>query len=301
MNPNRRFVAVLVLVSCAAFALGQAPPDDDDFMFEPEGSGYGLAGHFGLHNVTAAPATSRAAAPDHHEASGSGLYADDEDEDAYGAYEDYDYHLDDDYYDGEESSRDLFDTVLGSDGDSSKHPDHVHEDPVHHEDRVHNVGVVHALPPAARPTEETVPRRKQEPVFGSEVRPPAQTPAPDDTFLDYMEEHDNGITIPPDVTLTAYVDNAIEDDTVHGRPASGSLDGMGAKAVDRHTSFFAQPGILAAVVGGAVVGLLCAILLVMLIVYRMRKKDEGSYPLDEPKRSLTGNTYSKNYNKEFYA
>lgn len=54
-------------------------------------------------------------------------------------------------------------------------------------------------------------------------------------------------------------------------------------------------------VGGAVVGLLCAILLVMLIVYRMRKKDEGSYPVDEPKRSLTGNTYSKNYNKEFYA
>ena len=56
-----------------------------------------------------------------------------------------------------------------------------------------------------------------------------------------------------------------------------------------------------AVVGGAVVGLLCAILLVMLIVYRMRKKDEGSYALDEPKRSLTGNSYSKNYNKEFYA
>ena len=54
-----------------------------------------------------------------------------------------------------------------------------------------------------------------------------------------------------------------------------------------------------AVVGGAVVGLLCAILLVMLIVYRMRKKDEGSYPVDEPKRSLTGNSYSKN--KEFYA
>merc|ERR1712203_40163 len=51
----------------------------------------------------------------------------------------------------------------------------------------------------------------------------------------------------------------------------------------RNVSFFAQPGILAAVIGGAVVGLLCAILLVMFIVYRMRKKDEGSYALDEPK------------------
>lgn len=70
---------------------------------------------------------------------------------------------------------------------------------------------------------------------------------------------------------------------------------------DRATSFFAQPGILAAVIGGAVVGLLCAILVVMFIVYRMRKKDEGSYALDEPKRSPTSNSYSKNSNREFYA
>ena len=37
---------------------------------------------------------------------------------------------------------------------------------------------------------------------------------------------------------------------------------------NRPGSFFAQPGILAAIIGGAVVGLLCAILLVMFIVYR---------------------------------
>ncbi|EDS27888.1 conserved hypothetical protein [Culex quinquefasciatus] len=56
------------------------------------------------------------------------------------------------------------------------------------------------------------------------------------------------------------------------------------------------------VIGGAVVGLLCAILVVMFIVYRMRKKDEGSYALDEPKRSPTANTYAKNANnREFYA
>uniref|UniRef100_A0A336JZH7 Syndecan n=1 Tax=Culicoides sonorensis TaxID=179676 RepID=A0A336JZH7_CULSO len=74
------------------------------------------------------------------------------------------------------------------------------------------------------------------------------------------------------------------------------------KNEDRTTSFFAQPGILAAVIGGAVVGLLCAILVVMFIVYRMRKKDEGSYALDEPKRSPTANTYAKStHNREFYA
>lgn len=66
-------------------------------------------------------------------------------------------------------------------------------------------------------------------------------------------------------------------------------------------SFFSQPGILAAIIGGAVVGLLCAILLVMFIVYRMRKKDEGSYALDEPKRAHNANSYSKPPSREFYA
>lgn len=73
------------------------------------------------------------------------------------------------------------------------------------------------------------------------------------------------------------------------------------KNPSRPTSFFAQPGTLAAVIGGAVVGLLCAILCVMFVVYRMRKKDEGSYALDEPKRSPTVNAYAKHPSREFYA
>ncbi|XP_058054050.1 syndecan isoform X1 [Anopheles bellator] len=94
--------------------------------------------------------------------------------------------------------------------------------------------------------------------------------------------------------------NNHHDNTLYG-PGSGVLI-MNAKNDDRTASFFAQPGILAAVIGGAVVGLLCAILVVMFIVYRMRKKDEGSYALDEPKRSPTANTYAKNANnREFYA
>lgn len=105
----------------------------------------------------------------------------------------------------------------------------------------------------------------------------------------------------------------VEGGTGHGSGGSGGHDSnnpyggsgvliMNAKNEDRTASFFAQPGILAAVIGGAVVGLLCAILVVMFIVYRMRKKDEGSYALDEPKRSPTANTYAKNANnREFYA
>ena len=42
----------------------------------------------------------------------------------------------------------------------------------------------------------------------------------------------------------------------------------------------AAPGII----GGAIVGLLILILLVMFVVYRMRKKDEGSYALDKQKK-----------------
>ncbi|EYC00499.1 hypothetical protein Y032_0115g504 [Ancylostoma ceylanicum] len=57
-----------------------------------------------------------------------------------------------------------------------------------------------------------------------------------------------------------------------------------------------------AVVGGTVVGLLTAILLVMFIVYRMRKKDEGSYALEEPKpRPYASYAYTKASTKEFYA
>lgn len=94
---------------------------------------------------------------------------------------------------------------------------------------------------------------------------------------------------------------AVTTDTTYGPDGNGVLI-MDTKNENRQTSFFAQPGILAAVVGGAVVGLLFAILVVMFIVYRMRKKDEGSYALDEPKRSPQANSYTKNHNnREFYA
>jgi len=82
-------------------------------------------------------------------------------------------------------------------------------------------------------------------------------------------------------------------------PTVGSTDPH--KHHNQETNFFAQPGILAAVVGGTVVGLLCTILLVMLIVYRMRKADEGSYSLNEPKRSPNVHSYLKAPSREFFA
>ena len=59
--------------------------------------------------------------------------------------------------------------------------------------------------------------------------------------------------------------------------------------------------LISAVIGGTVVGLLCTILLVMFIVYRMRKADEGSYSLNEPKRSPNVHSYLKAPSREFFA
>jgi syndecan 2 len=56
----------------------------------------------------------------------------------------------------------------------------------------------------------------------------------------------------------------------------------------------------AVIIGGVVVGLLFTVTLVMFIVYRMRKKDEGSYALDEPKASPTVG-YTKTRDREFFA
>jgi hypothetical protein len=82
------------------------------------------------------------------------------------------------------------------------------------------------------------------------------------------------------------------------------MDAVEAPKSNKSTNPTLSPSslLIPAVIGGAVVGLLFAILVVMFIVYRMRKKDEGSYALDEPKRSPQSNSYTKNHNnREFYA
>ncbi|KAI5622778.1 syndecan-2 precursor [Silurus asotus] len=64
-------------------------------------------------------------------------------------------------------------------------------------------------------------------------------------------------------------------------------------------NLFQRTEVLAAVIAGGVIGFLFAIFLILLLVYRMRKKDEGSYDLSERKPS--GAVYQKAPTKEFYA
>uniref|UniRef100_A0A8C2JQX8 Syndecan n=1 Tax=Cyprinus carpio TaxID=7962 RepID=A0A8C2JQX8_CYPCA len=64
-------------------------------------------------------------------------------------------------------------------------------------------------------------------------------------------------------------------------------------------SILKRTEVLAAVIAGGVIGFLFAIFLILLLVYRMRKKDEGSYDLGE--RKPPSSAYQKAPSKEFYA
>lgn len=64
---------------------------------------------------------------------------------------------------------------------------------------------------------------------------------------------------------------------------------------------FTKPGILVGIIGGIVIGMLSAILLVMFIIYRMRKKDEGSYALEEGPRKSPSHAYTRVSSREFFA
>lgn len=76
--------------------------------------------------------------------------------------------------------------------------------------------------------------------------------------------------------------------------AGGALRCMKRLDTDASLSLSAS-----AVIAGGVIGFLFAIFLILLLVYRMRKKDEGSYDLGERKPS--GAAYQKAPTKEFYA
>ncbi|XP_043507774.1 syndecan-like [Frieseomelitta varia] len=142
-------------------------------------------------------------------------------------------------------------------------------------------------PPPPRPAEPKTPYSVDEPSDKNKEQ----------TIVEPVNRPDNEVdVIEP---LNVEDDHSDNTDDIH------EVYIMNPKHEDRASSFFAQPGVLAAVIGGAVVGLLCAILVVMFIVYRMRKKDEGSYALDEPRRSPAAQAFLKpgapHHNREFYA
>ncbi|XP_041101488.1 syndecan-2-like [Polyodon spathula] len=106
-------------------------------------------------------------------------------------------------------------------------------------------------------------------------------------------------TEPP--VLVMDTDVNIEDLTsATSKPkVSGSGVDTDVSAEIQSESLFQRTEVLAAVIAGGVIGFLFAIFLIVLLVYRMRKKDEGSYDLGERKPSSAA--YQKAPTKEFYA
>ncbi|XP_022106913.1 syndecan-3-like isoform X2 [Acanthaster planci] len=72
------------------------------------------------------------------------------------------------------------------------------------------------------------------------------------------------------------------------------------KEQDFFEMILGNPVLLAALVGAVVLTLITIILIIMFMIYRVKKKDEGSYSLDEPHKVKDPTTYWKD-TKEFYA
>jgi len=79
-----------------------------------------------------------------------------------------------------------------------------------------------------------------------------------------------------------------------------SLDGPSKEEVVQASVFQSTHFLTAVIIGGGV-GLVFAIVLIGLLFYRMRKKDEGSYSIDDQKKHGAPPTYQYTQGQEYYA
>lgn len=115
--------------------------------------------------------------------------------------------------------------------------------------------------------------------------------------VDSLDEIDYDLDRPED---NENIPVEVEDN--HSQEGNTQKEVQKTKNTSVEDQIMTQPGILAGIIGGSVVLLLCLVLLVMFIVYRMRKKDEGSYPIDETNRRMPNYSYHHvRGDKEFYA
>ncbi|XP_077431792.1 uncharacterized protein LOC144057773 [Vanacampus margaritifer] len=130
----------------------------------------------------------------------------------------------------------------------------------------------------------------------------APTPSSTSEGKDINEaDEDNSLDRWDDSSVTKH--GGEEEDT-SGVLTNEILLGRGSRLSDSpddvtSESMWERTEVLAAVIACVVVGLLCAIFLLVLLAYRMKKKDEGSYDLGDTKLSTTA--YHKAPAKEFYA
>ncbi|XP_059365451.1 syndecan-2-like [Carassius carassius] len=106
--------------------------------------------------------------------------------------------------------------------------------------------------------------------------------------------------VPKDTTIQVRIESPVPATEESRRNPVTSTTSLPRSPLEvQSENLFQRTEVLAAVIAGGVIGFLFAIFLILLLVYRMRKKDEGSYDLGERKPS--GAAYHKAPTKEFYA
>ncbi|KAG8524794.1 Syndecan-1 [Galemys pyrenaicus] len=101
-----------------------------------------------------------------------------------------------------------------------------------------------------------------------------------------------------DFTFDTVMENSagagVELDRRNQLPVDHMVTGTSQSLLDRKE-------VLGGVIAGGLVGLIFAVCLVGFMLYRMKKKDEGSYSLEEPKQANGGAYQKPSKQEEFYA
>ncbi|XP_038153305.1 syndecan-2-like [Cyprinodon tularosa] len=173
------------------------------------------------------------------------------------------------------------------------------------------------------PVQPTVGFSPNPPTTASDPKDPE--PTAEDTHTSLSDDRDESVEIPggptvyeslitsatPVSSTTDFILNEMEDlieeksiDTVESEafPNNGRdsrRHGLNSPQEVTSENLWERTEVLAAVIACGVVGFLCAVSLLLLLAYRMKKKDEGSYVLGDTKMSATA--YHKAPTKEFYA
>ncbi|XP_038051593.1 syndecan-3-like [Patiria miniata] len=152
---------------------------------------------------------------------------------------------------------------------------------------------------------EPEPTSEGEPSVPATKKPKPVKPDTASTARPNKGNPDNDIFFPTTMTAKPQpgdgkttMSNSINDDVNHNNQ-------LGVKdEKEKEQNFFemilSNPVLLAALVGAVVLTLITIILIIMFMIYRVKKKDEGSYSLDEPHKVKDPTTYWKD-TKEFYA
>ncbi|KAL6034144.1 hypothetical protein STEG23_035444 [Scotinomys teguina] len=104
----------------------------------------------------------------------------------------------------------------------------------------------------------------------------------------------------PGIRVPSEVEEQEENEVIPKRASPSEVDGdisnkVSMSSTAQDSNIFERTEVLAALIVGGVVGILFAVFLILLLVYRMKKKDEGSYDLG--KKPI----YKKAPTNEFYA